>query len=681
MQSTKFNSVLPLTYLRSSNEHPVSCGLRKTRISTPASVDSLWRTELRRPNEVGQICESTFAAVIASVCVCVSGCACGCVRGVPVMRVVAPLLVVLGHLLAASVHAVPSAACSEVMIWTEHEIDVYLNALPDDALRDCVQVALFSAVDGGRQDAVRFILNHPRCQVDGLTVTRVAWYAYARWRHNRISNAWRTLGDDLMPLLQSAYQLTEPDILRRFDVNYEVFPPRDSSRSSILQRTPFLANPPLVQEYNPYYDHAHQRSVQTPHLDFIRGAYQHQQVHQHEQPQQFVPGTPATPRHAGQCSTRPPRGRTMPFSRAGYDYQALEAGLIWLEPHPAFLQAALPRQTTHVPFGTIQEVPEALSSLSSIRTPVQLSPVESASRHRQRDGLESLRSQIRPAQPRSQRATAQAPAAPGGNSNPNPNAQRPPRAPLRLYHAPYPQLRSNAVARVPESHPRDAVPQEQLSGSVPIPDWKYLLKDGSQHEQGQEFLNRVAGMIEQGDERLRGRLFVKSESSSAIDEGGLSASLIQFASAELVVRLGRDGQILYSQSMDRAFVPRSPTIETDDERKHLVLLGALIGIIDNHRRMGPNRVLWLPIPLPVVAFRALLADGALATITDDDASGTALAAVYKQYCGDRSPSQCNRDTQVDIVDLFPPVPGYDGDTAANEYLRGLVGGADDRIST
>ncbi|SPQ98097.1 unnamed protein product (mitochondrion) [Plasmodiophora brassicae] len=201
--------------------------------------------------------------------------------------------------------------------------------------------------------------------------------------------------------------------------------------------------------------------------------------------------------------------------------------------------------------------------------------------------------------------------------------------------------------------------------------WKYTLRDGTQQEQGQLFLDAVAAMIYVRDARLRGQMFVMSESSRAIDNGGLSASLIQFAATELARRLARSGQLLYSQGMDQAFAPRSPTVDTEAERRDLILLGALIGIVDNHkRRVVAGTRLLLPIPLPVVAFRALLMSVPIKA-TGAEANGTALAAIYRQYCGDRSPVQCKHEKGIDVELVFGSVPGVDYSNA-DEYLRGLV---------
>ncbi|SPQ98099.1 unnamed protein product (mitochondrion) [Plasmodiophora brassicae] len=226
------------------------------------------------------------------------------------------------------------------------------------------------------------------------------------------------------------------------------------------------------------------------------------------------------------------------------------------------------------------------------------------------------------------------------------------------------------------SSPQLAVVQTPLRSSLrrhrrtPF-DWVYTMKDGTRQEQARDFLEQVATMVRNYDSRLRARLIVKSNSSLAIDAGGLSASLIEFASVELADRLGRAGQLLYSHAMDKAFVPRSQTITSNDELIDLRVLGALIGIIGNHRHcMRKRGVMVLPIPLPVVAFRALLRFP-LDSVTDLEVNSTALAAIYRQYCGNLSPAECKRDKQVDVDDLFESVPGVDYSNA-DEYLRGLV---------
>ncbi|SPQ98100.1 unnamed protein product (mitochondrion) [Plasmodiophora brassicae] len=202
----------------------------------------------------------------------------------------------------------------------------------------------------------------------------------------------------------------------------------------------------------------------------------------------------------------------------------------------------------------------------------------------------------------------------------------------------------------------------------------YELRDGTRQEQGRQFLDTVAAMLDKGDQSLiRGRLIIKSASSPAIDQGGLSVSLIEYAAAELADRLGRSGQLLHNQQMDMAFVPRSPTIDTDAERMDLMLLGALIGIVDNHRTMVPDLMMTLPIPLPAVLFRALLTINGTVQVDHDNARDTALADVYHQWCGDRSPAECVQDNQIDVVHLLGSVPGINDDNSADEYLNGLVG--------
>ncbi|XXQ38035.1 HECT domain-containing protein [Plasmodiophora brassicae] len=309
-------------------------------------------------------------------------------------------------------------------------------------------------------------------------------------------------------------------------------------------------------------------------------------------------------------------------------------------------------------------------SASRPQTQSQGAAVPSAQRRRHRrtrsDDQDPSMSQGRNTRPRT-RSPMQRVFIPPPNTN-NRNVERSSRV------SPHPSAdQSSTVGSVTTSQEqgRRVLQSVHVSQASPVSSWRYLVKDGTQQEQGQAFLDTLFDMIDEGDDRVRGRLFVKSESSPAIDENGLSASLIHFAATELVTRLGKRDQILYSQSMEKAFVPRSPTTDTHEECRDLLLLGALIGIIDNYRGMGPNRIVSLPVPLPVVAFRALLTHGPVA-ITDEDARETALAAIYKQYCGDLSPAQCKADRQLDVDQVFPHVPGADYDSA-DSYLRELTG--------
>ncbi|SPR00449.1 unnamed protein product (mitochondrion) [Plasmodiophora brassicae] len=309
-------------------------------------------------------------------------------------------------------------------------------------------------------------------------------------------------------------------------------------------------------------------------------------------------------------------------------------------------------------------------SASRPQTRSQGATMPSAQRRRHRrtrsDDQDPSMSQGRNTRPRT-RSPMQRVFIPPPNTN-NRNVERSSRVP------PHPSAdQSSTVGSVTTSREqgRRVLQSVHVSQASPVSSWRYLVLDGTQQEQGQAFLDTLFAMIDEGDDRVRGRLFVKSESSPAIDENGLSASLIHFAATELVTRLGKRDQILYSQSMEKAFVPRSPTADTHEECRDLLLLGALIGIIDNYRGMGPNRIVSLPVPLPVVAFRALLTHGPVA-ITDEDARETALAAIYKQYCGDLSPAQCKADRQLDVDQVFPHVPGADYDSA-DSYLRELTG--------
>ncbi|XXQ38033.1 HECT domain-containing protein [Plasmodiophora brassicae] len=540
------------------------------------------------------------------------------------MPVAAPLLAVLVCLLVTSARSSDSATgCAEVTQWSFDEISVYLNALPDSDAQSCFEAALLSSIDAGRQDAVKFIISTYGIHMDRGIATRIAWYAYVLSCRDDTSNAARIMRNDLLPIVQATYQLSENEIVFRFAIRYDACPLPDMSRPA---------------------DSLSQRPPHAPALDDDR-----------QQVRTSVPRRSVTYRLEGRRWIRRPGSDSEEPSSTGNDIRPPGT-----EPaderHPLGLRTA---GQSHAPICT---------DLPSPPLPPQLFPAGGIPQRRRRPRGDQDSSQLQDRNTR--RRTQRPPLPPVGTINRN--VERPPSTST----APRPVLRrSNAALGVTATlREQERHLDGQAPSTAPIPDWKYRLRDGTQQEQAQMFLDRVSDLIDDGDERVRGRLFVMSESSHAIDEGGLSASLIQFASAEVVSRLSRAGQVLYSQFMDRAFIPWSPTMGTEDECRDLILLGALIGIIDNHRRLGPKRVMSLPIPLPAVAFRALLTDDALGlpTVTDDDAGETALAAVYRQYCGDRSPAQCKRDRQIDVDDMFPHVLGVDYNGTADGYIRGLV---------
>ncbi|XXQ38034.1 HECT domain-containing protein [Plasmodiophora brassicae] len=514
------------------------------------------------------------------------------------MAAAVPLILVLGYLLTASLHAIDArGTCSDVSTWTVDEIDGYLTALPANAVAKCFAIALLGSIVVGRRDAVQCITRHHRFGASRVVLTRIAWYAYVLVRRNGSQDTWRILHQDLLPALQMVCPLSQPQILARFVRHYNDNPLPDSALSIVLDRAPDLQA------------------------------------------------------DAQQCSPNP-----------STSCQLVRQSCIRLPPNDATPEDGSRAQTQTV----------ASAPCTSRSQQAALHPTAAISQRRRARGNSDEEEQRPARRPCTRRPPLQplfgVPPAPMNTAS-NPNAVRPPRVPPPAHTA------HVAIRRVVRVGAAAATAERERSWGTQqvtyIRPWTYLIKDGTQQEQGQEFLASVAAMIDAGNDRVRGRLFVKSESSRAIDESGLSAALIQFAAAVLAGRLGRAGQLLYSESNDRAFVPRSPTSESDDERRDLMLLGALIGIVDNHRRMGPKCIMALPMPLPSVAFRALLTADPI-TVTGNEASETALASIYEQYCGDQNPIQCNRDRQFDVDDLFLPVPGVDYNST-NEYLRGLVG--------
>ncbi|CEO95575.1 unnamed protein product (mitochondrion) [Plasmodiophora brassicae] len=534
------------------------------------------------------------------------------------MRVAAPLVLVL--LLPPALHAVfDPAGCAEVAFRSVDGIDRYLAAVPVNDHRKCVEVVLLTCIVASRPDAVRFLLDRRRSEIGGDVAIRAAWYAYLFARFDTSPNDFQAILHELMTIIQTTHSLPESEILRRFDQHYNGWNPQGiPSSRGVGSRAPGVPN---VDPSSPYTT-IHQHFGEAPDLGTVLDAHQQEQ-------RLWSPTTAAVDRAPG--------------------------GLFAARSNVPILQlvlAALGPALNHRP----PNPPMAGPDVSGSEPPPQLPAIDETSqslrgRCRERNygqELSQLPDRVRPTSTHRSLPSVSAPS--------SPTDRRHSRPPLILYDC----LATESAQR-----------HEPLL-STSVVDWKYPIQDGTQMEQGRDFLAKVAAMIDEDGDLVRGRLFVKSNSSPAIDDSGLSVSLIDFAAAELVVRLGRAGQLLYSQSMDRAFAPRSPTIETDGERRDLRLLGALIGIVDNHRRLDPKWVMSLPIPLPVVAFRTLLTDGPV-SIAVREANETALAAIYRQFCGDRDPVQCKRVQQVDVDELFPHVANVDGNISADEYLRGLVG--------
>lgn len=580
---------------------------------------------------------------------------------------IASTLAMLVHLLAgASVYAndPTTRACPE---WsTLAGLNTFLQLAAEDRVQWCAETMLVRAVEAGLPDFVDAITRCERARVGGPVVIRATWYAYALWRRHDGSSFGHVL-EALVSMVQSIYRITSSAaILRDMGAHYSGL----ATAVNLADRAAILGNAPTfsyVTNGEPTSRPPEQQSepmsldltLRPPAGQRARGPESRSStnvgvdppVHDHNPPLHdflglsIVPQQPTYPpgsQDGGHVSMFPPRP---PF----YDRRQ--------QTRPSTTSRRVPR---HAPYDHSHSARPGASASTTISFHPQTISYHGV-RRRQGDDREA-------AAPQSGRRT---------RNRPTNVEQGPPTTSSASSTSPAGLQRTRGDgAGQASANPLqlglviDAL-FRRLVDEAAASIWKYTLRDGTQQEQGQLFLDAVAAMIYVRDARLRGQMFVMSESSRAIDNGGLSASLIQFAATELARRLARSGQLLYSQGMDQAFAPRSPTVDTEAERRDLILLGALIGIVDNHkRRVVAGTRLLLPIPLPVVAFRALLMSVPIKA-TGAEANGTALAAIYRQYCGDRSPVQCKHEKGIDVELVFGSVPGVDYSNA-DEYLRGLV---------
>lgn len=576
------------------------------------------------------------------------------------MPVPVPVLALLVHLLTASVHANDPTDCPDISEWTLDNIVQYLRLESDAYLQPCLESILLTAIDAGRVDTVQAIIGHERVRISRRVATRTAWYAYViSWQHSP-ANSLHMLAT-LLPHVRESQQIPGyEDVMDQFSVHYSLC----SQLGMLSDRRRILGAAPTIPD--------------RPYRGFGRGLDQQQHLATYQvRPSIYRPNQrrqvsiPTQADVSRQTAILPPCNSAGPDPVAEVQQQhesMIERGsplrdVGRQEARPAADDAAEAAATV------LCTLPSSSATAigSSRRRRPMMSDGDVQDQSQEQRQIQRIRQAMRLLAVRSDRLRS-ASLPPSPSLIASQTGTRNSRWRRRQGSGPWTSAQCRQLLR--RQRPRSVAPASSIAIRPAASDWRFDLQDGTQQEQGRQFLGQVADMIAANDERVRGHLFVKSESSPAIDQGGLSVSLIQFASTELTSRLSCAGQLLHSQGMDKAFVPRSPTIGNDDERRDLMLLGALIGIIDNHRRTTPKRNMLLPIPLPVVAFRALLRN-ATTSVSDNEAGGTALGAVYRQYCGESSPTECNRIKQIDVDELFANGPGADYSNA-DEYLRGLV---------
>ncbi|XXQ35843.1 HECT domain-containing protein [Plasmodiophora brassicae] len=208
--------------------------------------------------------------------------------------------------------------------------------------------------------------------------------------------------------------------------------------------------------------------------------------------------------------------------------------------------------------------------------------------------------------------------------------------------------------------------------------WVYTVEDGTREQQADAFLSAIlerSNSASDLQDDLRSRLFVRADltrnGSVGIDEGGLSATLIQSTMTLLLGRLARAGYVFTSSGNRQTMIPAQVQVLNDNDRDLLAALGILIGMTLNSHIWTPGKVS-LAVPLPVLFFDALLLHET--GVVPGRVRETAFWSEYEHWCGSLSPSDCLQWTGFDIADAFPTLDNMTGKglLAKDEYLINLV---------